>query len=121
MIFLNPQRLYDALDSSRCLDIHEGYGVGPQACQLLQTYWRRLTIVARVSGYYWAAFQGYRGVTQGDPLSPTIFNMVVDAVVRQWVGVMVQDAEERGECGQEDMYQASLLYVDNGMVSLPNP
>ena len=47
--------------------------------------------------------------------------MVVDAVVRQWVGVMVQDAEEKGERGQEDMYQASLLYVDDGMVSLPNP
>ena len=32
-------------------------------------------------GYYGTGFKGARGVTQGDPLSPTIFNMVVDVVV----------------------------------------
>ena len=25
------------------------------------------------------------GVTQGDPLSPTIYNVVVEAVVRKWI------------------------------------
>ena len=37
-------------------------------------------MVAREGGYYGAAFQGYRGVTQVDPLSSTIFNMMVYAV-----------------------------------------
>ena len=48
----------DALDRSRCLEILEGYGVGPQACQLLRTYWMRLTMVARAGRYYWAALKG---------------------------------------------------------------
>ena len=64
VIFLNLHKAYYALDSSRCLDILEGYCVGPQDYQILQTYWRRLTIVARAGGYYWAAFKGSRGVTQ---------------------------------------------------------
>ena len=38
-------------------------------------------MVARVGGYYGTAFRGERGVMQGDPLSPTIVNVVVDAVV----------------------------------------
>ena len=82
MIFLDLTKVYDALDRSRCLEILEGYGVGPNARRLLTTYWRRLTMVARVAGYYGMVFGGDRGVTQGYPLSPTIFNVVVDAVVR---------------------------------------
>ena len=42
-------------------------------------------MVERAGGYYGEVFKGARGVTQGDPLSPTIFNVVVDAVVRQWI------------------------------------
>ena len=49
-------------------------------------------MVARSGGYYRAAFKGARGVMQGDPLSPIIFNVVVDAVVRYWVMVMVEGA-----------------------------
>ena len=70
VIFLDLHKAYDALDRSRCLEILEGYGVGPRARRLLQTYWRRLTMVARAGGYYGTAFQGMRGVTQRDPLPP---------------------------------------------------
>ena len=52
-----------------------------------------MTIVARAGGYYVTAFQEERGVTQGYPLSPTIFNVVVDAVVRYWVAVVIAGAE----------------------------
>jgi hypothetical protein len=41
--------------------------------------------VAKASGYYGDPFGVTRGVTQGDPVSPTIFNIVVDAVVRYWL------------------------------------
>ena len=58
-------------------------------------------MVARAGGYYGTTFQGYRGVMQGYPLSPNIFNIVVDAVARNWVTVMVEDADERGERGKE--------------------
>ena len=74
-----------ALVRSRCLEILEGYGVGPNARRLLTTYWRRLTMVARAGGYYGTAFKGGIVVMQGDPLSSTIFDVVVDAVVRHWV------------------------------------
>ena len=89
LIFLDLHKLYDALDSSRCLEILERYGVGPQACWILRTYWSRLKVVARAGGYYGAAFTGSRGVTQGDLISPTIFNMVVYTVVLHWVSAMV--------------------------------
>ena len=68
----------------------------PQAFRILQKYWIWLKMVAREGRYYGSAFMSTRGVTQGDPLSPTIFNVVVNAVVRHWTSVTVEGAEERG-------------------------
>ena len=96
MIFLYLHKAYDALDRSRCLKILEGYGVGPNARRLLTNYWRRLIMVARAGGYYGTDFGGERGVMQGNPLPPTIFNMIVDAVVRHWVNGVMEEAEARG-------------------------
>ena len=56
-------------------------------------------MAARAGGYYGAAFKGTRGVTQGDPLSPTIFNVVVDAVFRHWLEVLKTAKEEKGATG----------------------
>ena len=60
-------------------------------------------------------------MTQGDPLSPAIFNVVVDAVVRHWVHRVVGKAEARRETGQEGRHQAALFYADNGMVASSDP
>ena len=60
-------------------------------------------------------------MTQGDPLSPTIFNVMVDVVVRNWVTVVISGAEERDEHGQEGRYQASLFYAYNDMVASSDP
>ena len=70
VILLDLTKVYDALDRSRCLEILEGYSVGPSARRLLQTYWRHLTMVARAGGYYGEAFKGGRGVTQGARCPP---------------------------------------------------
>ena len=78
-------------------------------------------MIARAGGYSGTEFQGARGVTQGDPLSTTIFNVVVDAVVRHWVMVMVEGAEEQGEREQEGRHQAASFYAYDGMVSSSEP
>ena len=78
-------------------------------------------MVAQAGGYYGTEFMGERGVTQGDPLSPTIFNVVVDAVVRHWVQGVVEEVEAQGETGQEGRHQAALFCADDGMVALLGP
>ena len=121
MIFLDLTKAYDALDRSRCLEILEGYGVGTNARRLLTNYWRRLTMVARTGGYYGTEFGGERGVTHGDLLYSTIFNVVVDAVVRHWVNRLVDEAEEKGETGREGRHQSAVFYSDDSMVVSLDP
>ena len=53
-------------------------------------------MVARAGCYYGTGFKGERVVTQGDLLSPIIFNVVVDVVVRHWVTLAVKEAETWG-------------------------
>ena len=77
--------------------------------------------MARAGVYYRVAFKGYQGVTQGDPISPTIFNVVVDVVARHWVTVMEEGAEEQGENGKEGRHHNSIFYADNGMVTSLDP
>ena len=87
-------KAYDYLDRSRFLGILKGYGVGPRALHLLQSYWERLEMMAQAGGYYRSPLCGERGATQGNPLSPTIFNVVVDAVVCHWGFLVVERSRE---------------------------
>ena len=109
------------MDRSRSLDILKGYRVGQRVRRLLREYWKKSTMVARSGGYYGTGFKGERGLTQGDPLSPTIFNVVVDAVVRHWVTLAVKEAETQEERGWEGRHQAALFYADDGMVASSDP
>ena len=79
------------------MEILVGHGFGPQTERILRYYWDRLSMVARLGHYYGTPFEGHQGVTQGDPLSTTIFNMVFDAVINHWVTLVAgEEAVQEG-------------------------
>ena len=77
-------------------------------------------MAARAGGYYGKAFKGAGGVTQDDPLSPTILNVVVDTVVRHWLEGLKNKTEEKGAMGREGNFSA-VFYADDGMVGASDP
>ena len=77
-------------------------------------------MAARSGGYYGKAFKGARGVTQVDPLSPTIFNVVVDTVVRHWIEGLKTETEEKGETEREGHFSA-VFYANDGMFGASDP
>ena len=62
-------------------------GVGDRILRLLSVYYNTgeglVTSAARAAITEKTPFRSERGVTQGDQVSPVIFNVVVDCVVRQ--------------------------------------
>ena len=86
--FLGFNKSYNALGRDPCMQILVGCGVGLKKERSLCYYRDHLSMVARAGSYYGTPFKVQEGVTQRDPLSPTIFNMVVDAVIRQWVALI---------------------------------
>ncbi len=84
-VFLDLKKAFDAMDWERCLLILEGYGAGPNIVWLIRNFWRNTTMVCCALGNYGGPFCAGRGVTQGGPLSAKLFNILVDAVVREWL------------------------------------
>ena len=105
MVFIDLKKAYDTLDRAQALRILEAYRVGPNLRLIIQTVWDGDTLVPRQSGYYGRPLKARRGVRQGDIISPLIFNIMVDAVVRHW-------RTQRNCDGSEE---TSVFYADDGM------
>ena len=81
--------------------------MGSMSLRLLQKYWERLKMVARAGGYYGSPSRGERGVTQGDPMSQTILNVVVDAVVCHWESLVKEQEGGDSSCDKGDGAQTA--------------
>jgi Reverse transcriptase (RNA-dependent DNA polymerase) len=109
MLFLDLKKAYDTLDRSRTLEILKGYGVGPTIRGILEQVWDADTMVPKQAGFYGKAFRACRGVRQGDIVSPTIFNIVADAVIR---AAEAQSNQRHGKMEQAD----TIFYADDGLL-----
>ena len=90
----------------------------PQSLCLLHTYWDRLTMVSYTGAYYGAPFKSYRGVTQVDPLSPILFNVVVGTLVQSWVFIVVGGEAGLEGWGREIHWRAAFCYLYYGIIAL---
>ena len=60
---------------------------------------------------------GYRGVMQDNPLSPTISNVVVGAIIFRWVTVMMPTEAGTGGLGMTIIDLVAYFYANNGLVA----
>jgi hypothetical protein len=83
-IFIDLTKAYDTLDRGHTLSLLEAYGIGPHIHSIIQAVWDLETVVPKSGRCFGIPFPAWRGVRQGDIISPIIFNIIVDAVVREW-------------------------------------
>ena len=105
-VFIDLTKAYDTLDRVRTMDILQAYGVGPRIRRLITAIWDGDTLIPKSGGFYGESFHAERGVRQGDVLSPIIFNIVIDCVLREWYHQMGKDVD-----------LISIFYADDGRLA----
>jgi hypothetical protein len=106
------------MDRGRCLAILALHGAGPQMIRLIRNFWETATNVCRAKGNYGRPFKAGRGVTQGGPLSAKLFNILVDAVVREWMRLVretLDDSDGQLAVRVEELF--AIFYVDDGYLA----
>ena len=117
-VFLDLKKAFHAMDWERCILILEGYGVRPNMIRLIHNFWRNAVVVCRASGNYSTPFQAGRGVTQGRPLSAKLFNILVDAVAREWMWILWDESELEEEAIKQLMATFfAIFYVDDAYLA----
>ena len=64
------------------MEILRGYSLGKNIQRLIKSFWDEQVVVPKTGRFCGWTFGTERGVNQGDPVSPKIFNIVVNTVVR---------------------------------------
>jgi hypothetical protein len=117
-IFLDLQKAFDAMDWEQCVMVLEWYGAGPRMIRFICGFWRDAIMVCRVAGNYSMAFKASLSVTQGRPLSARLFNIMVDAVVREWIQQLWVDGDYKEK--EFVVYMATffaIFYVDDAYLA----
>ena len=76
-------------------------------------------MVMKHGGYFGPPFKGYHGVTQGDPLSSTVFNRVVESIVRNLEMVAAPKKSRAEGLGEMIQELKGFSYADDELVSSP--
>ena len=76
-----------------------GHNLGPNLTRLLNGYWKWQWIVPKAGKGLGSEFGTGRGLTQGKPTTPMIFNIVVDVVVWAVLNVVCSPQEAQHGMG----------------------
>ena len=105
------------MDQERLLITLEGYGAGTCLCGILETFWERQKVVPRQNGFHGPAFLATRGTTQGGLVYSTIFNVLVDNVIRICLAKTMEDQRvDHDGLGETVGWCLGVFYADGGMV-----
>ena len=87
--------------------------------RLIRNFWETAMNVCRAKGNYGRPSKAGHGVTQGGTLSAKLFNILIDAVVREWMRLMRKMLDDsNGQLAVRVKELFAIFYVDDGYIAL---
>jgi Reverse transcriptase (RNA-dependent DNA polymerase) len=106
-IFLDLSKAFDMVDHERLKMVMEAYGFGFRAMRFFENCWDGSFVAPRAASTYGPRVPVKAGVRQGDVISPLLFNIVVDAILR-WTDKEKPELLERVQ---------KIFYADDGRIA----
>ena len=82
-VFLDIEKAYDRVNRRSLLHLLKHYGIVNDTLDILKEYWNKHKCVIKNGRYYSNKFKPTEGVNQGDILSTTVFNIIVDSILKK--------------------------------------
>ena len=80
-VVLDLTKAYDTVDQERLFILLQDYGLRPRCQGVLQGTWMDSVLVPKKGGWYGKPVPTGHGVRQGDVISPTLLNILVNAIL----------------------------------------
>ena len=104
------------MERKRYAEVLTCYSFIPKLRRLLQWFWSDQVVVPKAGRYYVRPFNMGRRGTQGDPISTTVFRILVNAVIRAvMIEVCIQHEANHG-IGWEATKHNIAIYTYDGHI-----
>ena len=107
-------KAYDCVRWDYLLDVMKSFGFGPNWCRWIQGTLNLAKASILVNGSPTAEFSFYRGLKQGDPLSPFLFILIMESLHLSMVRAS-SNGMFRGLCLNGFLSVSHLFYADDAM------
>ncbi|GKB25032.1 RNA-directed DNA polymerase, eukaryota, partial [Tanacetum coccineum] len=107
-------KAYDCVRWDYLLDVMKSFGFGPNWCRWIQGTLSSAKASILVNGSPTAEFSFYRGLKQGDPLSPFLFILIMESLHLSMVRAS-SNGMFRGLCLNGSLSVSHLFYADDAM------
>ena len=98
------------------MEILKSYSLGTKLRRPIQRFWSQKAVVPKAERCYSGPSKTGRGVIQGDPISPKVFNIVVNTVIGVMLLELCGPQEAQNGLGWVAGRKNIIFYADDGRI-----